>query len=73
MVRNRIDAVRLLLGKDSGYTLRTFKKIMKRDRDEKPDLVNEMISKLKSSPESDNLDDDFEDVEAATELDMTDY
>ena len=73
MVRNRIDAVRLLLGKDSGYTLRTFKKIMKRDRGEKPDLVNEMISKLKSAPENDNLDDDFEDVEAATELDMTDY
>ena len=73
MVRNRIDAVRLLLGKDSGYTLRTFKKIMKRDRDEKPDLVNEMLSKLKSTHASDNLDDDFEDVEAATELDMTDY
>ena len=73
MVRNRIDAVRLLLGKDSGYTLRTFKKIMKRDRAEKPDLVNEMISKMKSSPENDNLDDDFEDVEAATELDMTEY
>jgi len=73
MIRNRMDAVRLLLGKDGGYTLRTFKKIVKRDRAEKPELVDARIAQLGAAPEKDNLDDElFEDVDTS-QLDMSEF
>lgn len=77
MVRNRIDSVRLLLGKDSGYTLRTFKKIVKRDRAEHPQYVDEVIKKLGTAPVDNEIESDYEDMkkewEGAAELNMGDY
>ena len=35
--RNRIDMARLMMGREGGYTLRTFKKMVKRDKADYPD------------------------------------
>jgi hypothetical protein len=37
MMRNRIDMARMYIGKEGGYTLRTFKKMVKRAKQDDPD------------------------------------
>jgi len=44
LVRHRIDLAKLYLGKDGGYTLRKFKRIFKREMEERPELY-EMVGK----------------------------
>ncbi len=36
-IRHRLDMARLYLGKDGGYSLRKFKRIFKREMEERPD------------------------------------
>ena len=36
MLRNRIDMARMFIGKEGGYTLRTFKKMVKRAKSDDP-------------------------------------
>lgn len=46
MVRHRIDVAKMYLMKDGGYTLRKFKRILKREMEERPEMYKIKIPEI---------------------------
>lgn len=46
MVRHRIDVAKMYLMKDGGYTLRKFKRIFKREMEERPEMYKIKIPEI---------------------------
>lgn len=49
-IRHRLDMARLYLGKDGGYSLRKFKRIFKREMEERPENYIVLTAKDKIPP-----------------------